>query len=151
GTCVTTNSLFFSDIRCRLKSLVAGSEAQRTPLPQNPSCQKISFMQPSSVHDSLAACVILGIVTGNVAMHQALVVILPIFEDRKSASQLIRDLAKYCPEPPYIIAIDDGSLEALTTISIADAGLGGEVIKLVRNMGHQRAIAIGICYVAAHH
>lgn len=79
----------------------------------------------------------------------ALIVVMPVFEDRPSASALIRDLARHCPVPPYIIAVEDGSLrDPLPASGIAEAGLEGEVLYLVRNMGHQRAIATGLSYVA---
>lgn len=81
--------------------------------------------------------------------HHALVVIMPVYEDRESASELIADLARHCPVPPYIVAVEDGSVrQPMTGQPIAAAGLRGEVIHLARNMGHQRAIAVGIAYVA---
>lgn len=77
------------------------------------------------------------------------IIVMPVYEDRESASLLLRDIARYCPERPYVIAVEDGSLrDPLPASAIADAGLSGEVITLARNMGHQRAIAVGICYVS---
>lgn len=78
-----------------------------------------------------------------------LIVVMPVYEDRPSATALIRDLAAHCPVPPYIIAIEDGSLrDPLVPASISEAGLSGEILYLVRNMGHQRAIATGLSHVA---
>lgn len=79
-----------------------------------------------------------------------LVVVMPVYEDRASATALIADLAVHCPEPPYIIAVEDGSLrDPLPASAISDAGLSGEILYLTRNMGHQRAIATGLGYVAS--
>jgi polyisoprenyl-phosphate glycosyltransferase len=81
-----------------------------------------------------------------------LIIIMPVYEDRASASILIKNLAAACPVPPHIIAVEDGSvLDPLPASAISDAGLSGEVVYLARNMGHQRAIAVGIAYVAAHY
>jgi polyisoprenyl-phosphate glycosyltransferase len=83
--------------------------------------------------------------------HHGLIVIMPVYEDRASASILIKNLATACPVQPYIVAIEDGSVkDPLPASAISDAGLGGEVVYLARNMGHQRAIAVGIAYVAAN-
>jgi hypothetical protein len=81
-----------------------------------------------------------------------LLVIMPVYEDRPSASALIQDLARHCPVAPYIVAVEDGSLrDPLTPSSLSDAGLDGEILYLVRNMGHQRAIATGLSYVAQNY
>ena len=81
----------------------------------------------------------------------SLVVVMPVYEDRTSARQLLTELAKACPEPPYIIAVEDGSVrDPLRGADIAQAGLAGEVLYLTRNMGHQRAIAVGLSYVSLH-
>lgn len=80
-----------------------------------------------------------------------LIVVMPVYEDRPSASELIKDLAAHCPVAPYIIAVEDGSLrDPLSASAISAAGLAGEVLHLTRNMGHQRAIATGLSYVAAN-
>ncbi len=49
------------------------------------------------------------------------------------------------------MAVDDGSVrQPLQVSAIEAAALEGVVIKLRRNVGHQRAIAIGLSYVAEH-
>jgi polyisoprenyl-phosphate glycosyltransferase len=81
-----------------------------------------------------------------------LIVVMPVYEDRESASILIANLAKFCPVSPHIVAVEDGSVrDPLPPTAISDAGLAGDVLYLARNMGHQRAIAVGIAYVAAHY
>jgi glycosyltransferase involved in cell wall biosynthesis len=80
-----------------------------------------------------------------------LIVIMPVYEDRPSASALIKDLAVQCGVLPYVIAVEDGSIrDPLPISSISGAGLSGEILYLSRNMGHQRAIATGLAYVAAN-
>ncbi len=51
-----------------------------------------------------------------------------------------------------IVVVEDGSLlDPVQTSDIADAGLTGEVVRLARNVGHQRAIATGLSYIARTH
>lgn len=80
-----------------------------------------------------------------------LVIVMPVYEDRESASRLMRELASTLPHPPYVIAVEDGSVRDPLHISdMSAAGLSGEILHLARNMGHQRAIAVGLSYVASH-
>lgn len=82
-------------------------------------------------------------------MSVPLVVVMPVYEDSPSATELIKQLAAQCPVAPYIVALEDGSIrQPLSPESISAAGLSGEILHLVRNMGHQRAIAAGLSYVA---
>jgi len=80
----------------------------------------------------------------------SLVVVTPIFEDVDASSLLFRELAGTTRGQAFIVAVDDGSVECRPdAASIAHAGLDGVMIRLKRNVGHQRAIAIGLNYVAA--
>ena len=77
------------------------------------------------------------------------VVVTPVYEDAEAAGQLFRELSSKYSGGVHVIAVDDGSVRhPLDVSSIAAAGLSGAVIRLRRNVGHQRAIAIGLCYVA---
>jgi hypothetical protein len=79
------------------------------------------------------------------------VVLTAIYEDVEASSKLFKELEKLFRLKIYVVAIDDGSLrQPLEVTNIRTAGLDGVVIKLKRNVGHQRAIAIGLCYVADH-
>lgn len=81
----------------------------------------------------------------------ALIVVTPVFEDAPAATRLFADLKQACTPAPYIVAVDDGSVAApLHPQAIAAAGLRGRVLRLRRNVGHQRAIAIGLDHVARH-
>ncbi len=76
------------------------------------------------------------------------VVVTPVYEDREASSRLFKELADQNLENLLVVAVDDGSVrEPLEVASLERAGLPGSVIKLKRNVGHQRAIAIGLSYV----
>ena len=78
-----------------------------------------------------------------------LVVITPVFEDADVAARLYRDIADVLGPDVGIVAVDDGSVrQPLPPEAISAAGLGGTILRLRRNVGHQRAIAVGMSYVA---
>jgi len=79
------------------------------------------------------------------------VVVMPVYEDLEASSRLFMELARTQAADTYVIAVDDGSVrQPLTASAIEASGLEGVVIKLRRNVGHQRAIAIGLSYAAEH-
>jgi glycosyltransferase involved in cell wall biosynthesis len=87
----------------------------------------------------------------NVGKVPYLVIVTPVFEDVGASSQLFLELSKIFAHDVFIIAVDDGSVRLpIDASNIAAAGLDGVVIKLRRNVGHQRAIAIGLNYLADH-
>jgi len=78
-----------------------------------------------------------------------LVVVTPVFEDAESATMMFAQLAAACGPGTFVVAVDDGSVRSpLPVEAIAAAGLAGVVLQLRRNVGHQRAIATGLAYVA---
>jgi len=78
---------------------------------------------------------------------QPLVIITPIYEDKEAATLLFKEIKATIKREVYIVAVDDGSVRDPIDIDIINsAGLNGAVIKLKRNVGHQRAIAIGLNY-----
>ena len=80
-----------------------------------------------------------------------LIIVTPVYEDVEASTKLFQELAKEFAQDLYIVAVDDGSVKQPLDISvIQSAGLDGVVIKLKRNVGHQRAISIGLGYVAEH-
>jgi hypothetical protein len=84
----------------------------------------------------------------NESSSPALVVVTPVFEDREASTRLFQELARVQPQP-WVLAVDDGSVrEPVDPGALAAAGLDGAVVCLRRNVGHQRAIAIGLGYVA---
>ena len=79
------------------------------------------------------------------------VVIMPVYEDREASSRLMKNLQQEYGDAVTVVAVDDGSVRHPVDASMLDeAGIKGVVIKLRRNVGHQRAIAIGLNYVADH-
>lgn len=76
------------------------------------------------------------------------VVVTPVYEDAEASSRLFRELA-FLPLNIYVIAVDDGSVnQPLKVRALEDLGIPGVVLKLRRNVGHQRAIAIGLSYAS---
>jgi glycosyltransferase involved in cell wall biosynthesis len=81
--------------------------------------------------------------------HRPIIVVTPVFEDLEAASMLFRELAAALPPGSQAVVVDDGSVQQpLHAGLMAAAGLRGTVITLRRNVGHQRAIAIGLNYCA---
>ncbi len=79
------------------------------------------------------------------------IVVMPVYEDLEASSKLFVELARTQGPDTYVVAVDDGSVRQPLPISALEAsGLEGVVIRLRRNVGHQRAIAIGLGYVAEH-
>lgn len=80
-----------------------------------------------------------------------LVVITPVYEDAEASSKLFHELAHIFANDIFIVAVDDGSVrQPVDPAAIAKAGINGAVIRLKRNIGHQRAIAVGMQYAADH-
>lgn len=78
-----------------------------------------------------------------------LIVVTPVFEDTEASTILFAELAKACGPRIHVVAVDDGSVrQPLTLDGLRAAGITGTVVKLKRNVGHQRAIATGLAYVA---
>ena len=79
----------------------------------------------------------------------SLVFVMPVYEDLEASSQLLKEIAAQFGVEAFVVAVDDGSVRMPLGIEpMQAAGLDGVVIKLVRNVGHQKAIAIGLGYVA---
>ncbi len=80
-----------------------------------------------------------------------LTVVTPVYEDMQAFRQLLAGIRLATGASTYVVAVDDGSVhEPVTARAIAEAGLSGIVLRLVRNVGHQSAIAVGLNYVAAN-
>jgi glycosyltransferase involved in cell wall biosynthesis len=78
-----------------------------------------------------------------------LVIVMPVYEDREAAGQLFRELYAQYGTSIFVVAVDDGSLRnPINAEHLDEIGLPGAVIHLRRNVGHQRAISIGLHYVA---
>lgn len=80
-----------------------------------------------------------------------LFVVTPVYEDVEACSELFKRLGEELGPKLFVVAIDDGSVkQPLSASTVSSQGVKGVVLKLRRNVGHQRAIAIGLTYVAEH-
>ena len=83
-------------------------------------------------------------------------VILPVFRDWECAALLCRNLDAACARMPdvevRVTIVDDGSPDASSGWeSFQPAHLRSiQALWLRRNLGHQRAIAVGLCYLMEH-
>jgi len=83
--------------------------------------------------------------------NKAIVVVTPVYEDAHAARHLLQELALTHGSQIFVLVIDDGSLlHPVGEKIISEAGLTGTVLRLSRNVGHQKAIAIGLNYLASH-
>ncbi|HEY9210411.1 MAG TPA: glycosyltransferase [Methylotenera sp.] len=81
----------------------------------------------------------------------SLIVVTPVYEDVEASSRLFRELSVQFKRDVFVVAVDDGSVkQPLNISSLQNSGIDGVVLKLRRNVGHQRAIAIGLGYVSEY-
>jgi polyisoprenyl-phosphate glycosyltransferase len=80
-----------------------------------------------------------------------LAVVVPVFNDQSSVVRLLEDLDRTGAENNWDVCpvlVDDGSVPELDLGSV-ELRWGGiqeiEVVQLTHNLGHQRAIAVGLC------
>lgn len=79
--------------------------------------------------------------------HHDVVIVTPVYEDEEASARLFKELATELGQRVFVIAVDDGSVrQPLDIASLREGGVDGVVLKLRRNVGHQRAIAIGLGY-----
>ena len=86
---------------------------------------------------------------------QRLQTVIPVFNDWESLGILLRALdavAAGLPCALSVSAVDDGSTMESVGIAEICAGLRAiervEIVRLSTNVGHQRAIAVGLCRAA---
>lgn len=78
-----------------------------------------------------------------------LVIVTPVFEDLEASSRLFKEIGAIYGPDVSVIAIDDGSVaQRLDESLLEQAHVDGVILTLRRNVGHQRAIAIGLSYAA---
>jgi hypothetical protein len=87
--------------------------------------------------------------------HGEFVVLIPVYNDWDSATILLRDLDRQLAlhgRRASVILVDDGSSEPVTDelrtlqkTALTDVA----ILSLRRNLGHQRAIAVGLSYIEA--
>jgi polyisoprenyl-phosphate glycosyltransferase len=81
----------------------------------------------------------------------SVVVVTPVYEDVEASSRLFKELYTQFGNDVFVVAVDDGSVKQPVEVSSLEAaGVSGVVLRLRRNVGHQRAISIGLGYVSEH-
>ena len=77
-----------------------------------------------------------------------IIIVTPVYEDVEASSRLFLELSNEFGHDVFVVAVDDGSVnQPLQLDSLSNANIDGIILKLRRNVGHQRAIAIGMSYV----
>jgi polyisoprenyl-phosphate glycosyltransferase len=86
-----------------------------------------------------------------ITAHAEVIVVTPVYEDLEASSRLFRELDAVFGAKLFILAVDDGSVRQPLPASVLE-GLqaGGAIVRLRRNVGHQRAISIGLGLAAEH-
>jgi glycosyltransferase involved in cell wall biosynthesis len=89
--------------------------------------------------------------SGNPAARR-ITVVMPVYNDWESAALLIRDIGTAMDGSGFaldIVAVDDGSTELSPATLDAGQGIASvQCLLLAANLGHQRAIAVGLMAVA---
>ena len=79
-------------------------------------------------------------------------VVVPVFNDWAALQPLVAGIAAASSggRLPRLVIVDDGSSEPGPDLAaLAGTGASGEILRLNRNLGHQGAIAVGLCHVVA--
>jgi polyisoprenyl-phosphate glycosyltransferase len=98
-----------------------------------------------------------ALLEGHAREELPLVIVTPVFNDWESLGLLVGQIDASLAERgmiAHVVAVNDGSLEPAGEPIFAGplrAVCCVEIVDLTRNMGHQRAIAIGLAYVADHY
>lgn len=76
-----------------------------------------------------------------------IIVIMPVFEDRASCLPVLAELGALPELQVRVVLVDDGSVrEPMQVDDLRRARVAGELLRLCRNVGHQRALAIGLAH-----
>ena len=76
-----------------------------------------------------------------------LVIITPVYEDTESFYQLAQKIESIYQEQVTVVSIEDGSLYHVIDVKQCPKSMDVHVLRLKRNVGHQKAIAIGLSYI----
>ena len=83
------------------------------------------------------------------AANYKLIVVMPIYEDVDASSRLFKELKLQFKNEIFVVAVDDGSVkQPLQINSLSEANIDGVILRLKRNVGHQKAISVGLGYVS---
>lgn len=78
-----------------------------------------------------------------------ILIVTPVYEDIEACSLLFLELSRIFDKKIFVVAVDDGSVKQPLEINVLK-NVDGVILKLRRNVGHQKAISIGLSYVAEH-
>lgn len=82
-------------------------------------------------------------------MHSHIIILLPVFNDEEALNILLTKLNELFHKEPRFsfsaLVINDGSTDTLNIDTITDFEI--RLLHLQRNIGHQKAIAIGLAYI----
>jgi glycosyltransferase involved in cell wall biosynthesis len=83
-----------------------------------------------------------------------LTLIIPQYNDWNSLNVLLKEIDLFIKSEAIldvqILVVDDCSLDAIQLIGDSFEAIQVNQIRLIKNMGHQRSIAIGLCYAFEH-
>ena len=77
----------------------------------------------------------------------SLVIITPVYEDTESFYQLAQKIESIYQDQVTLVAVEDGSLHQLIELKLCPTTMHVHILRLKRNVGHQKAIAIGLSYL----
>jgi hypothetical protein len=82
-------------------------------------------------------------------------ILMPVFNDWDSLGDLLKEISElHSPhDSPIlkIVIVNDESSQRQNLIPVQRSNLEVEIINLKLNLGHQRAIAVGLCYISEKH
>ena len=76
-----------------------------------------------------------------------LVIVTPEYEDTESFYQLAQKIESIYQDQATLVAVEDGSLHHLIDVKQCPSTMSLHVLRLKRNVGHQKAITIGLSYL----
>ena len=76
-----------------------------------------------------------------------LVIVTPVYEDTESFYQLAQKIESIYQDQATLVAVEDGSLHHLIDVKQCPSTMSLHVLRLKRNVGHQKAISIGLSYL----
>ena len=76
-----------------------------------------------------------------------LVIVTPVYEDTESFYQLAQKIEGIYQDQVTLVAVEDGSLHHLIDLKKCSSTMSIHILRLKRNVGHQKAIAIGLSYL----
>src|SRR4051812_26875624 len=85
-------------------------------------------------------------------MSEKITILLPVYNDNESLQMVLQDIAKLDKvilNNTSIVIVNDGSFDLKVQKQLALNNI--YIIHLNRNLGHQKAIAIGLSYIKENH